>query len=289
MLIAYVIFVESHLAGRIRSADLIIWYEIVICTRYCVESLDRTLRVIMPNPFVPFGMNCILLRGNFRQILPVVPEGSREMIVHLCLKSSPLSEDLILLHLTKNMRLQYLIVDPKVDPHALNYPPYLLRVGEGKLKHDERAEIDLTPSINVVKSCSDLVNVIFENISSNYYKRNWLTSRAILVPTNNLLHDINNQVSQMFPGVLRTYLSADSVVCDDLEVQKSAELNYPQELLNSIDAGSSLPDHEINLKEAFIVMLLRNIRPQSGHVNGTRYILEIMTPNLLFLISFLVP
>ncbi len=289
MLIAYVIFVESHLAGRIRSADLIIWYEIVICTRYCVESLDRTLRVIMPNPFVPFGMNCILLRGNFRQILPVVPEGSREMIVHLCLKSSPLSEDLILLHLTKNMRLQYLMEDPKVDPHALNYPPYLLRVGEGKLKHDKRAEIDLTQSINVVKSCSDLVNDIFENICSNYSKRNWLTSRAILVPTNNLLHDINNQVSQMFPGVLRTYLSADSVVCDDLEVQKSAELNYPQELLNSIDAGSSLPDHEINLKEAFIVMLLRNIRPQSGHVNGTRYILEIMTPNLLFLISFLVP
>ncbi len=44
-------------------------------------------------------------------------------------------------------------------------------------------------------------------------------------------------------------MSANSVVCDDVEAQKCAELSYPQELLNSIEAGSSLPDHEIYLKE----------------------------------------
>ncbi len=32
-------------------------------------------------------------------------------------------------------------------------------------------------------------------------------------------------------------------------------------------------------------MLLRNIKPSSGHVNRTRYVIENMTQNLLFLTS----
>ncbi len=75
------------------------------------------------------------------------------------------------------------------------------------------------------------------------------------------------------------------MVCDDVEAQKSAELNYRRELLNSIEPGSSLPDHEINLKEGFVVKLLQNIRPRFGNVNGTRYVVERMTANFLFLIS----
>ncbi len=153
------------------------------------------------------------------------------------------------------------------------------------MKVENGSETDLTPSINVFKSSRELVHSIFPDISNKYTDKDWLTSRAILVPTNSRLHDVNDQVSQFFPGVFRTYMSADSVVCDDVEAQKCAELNYPQELLNSIEAGSSLPDHEINLKEGFVVMLLRNIRPRFGHVNGTRYIVERMTANFLFLIS----
>ncbi len=124
--------------------------------------------------------------------------------------------------------------------------------------------------MNVVKSCSDLVNVIFEIISSNYANKHWLTFRAILVPTNNRLHNIDYQVSQMFPGVLRTYLSAVLVVYDDFEVQKFAELDYPQEFLNYSGVSSSRPNPELSLKEGFVFMLLRNIRPQPGDVNGTR-------------------
>ena len=61
------------------------------------------------------------------------------------------------------------------------------------------------------------------------------------------------------------------------------ELKYPTQLLNSIQTGSALPDHEIKLKKGFVVMLLRNIRQNCGHVNGTRYVVHNMTKNLLFL------
>ena len=96
---------------------------------------------------------------------------------------------------------------------------------------------------------------------------------------------LNNQVSEWFPGTYSRYNGADSLSCDSVEAQNSAELRYPQELLNSIGARASLPDHEIALKKGFIVVLLRNIKPSSGHVNGTRYFVENMTFNLLFLTS----
>ncbi len=69
------------------------------------------------------------------------------------------------------------------------------------------------------------------------------------------------------------------MVCDDLEFKKSAVLNYPQELQNSINTGSCLPDHSIYLEEGFTAMLPRNIRLQPGHGNGTRYILQRMATN----------
>ena len=87
------------------------------------------------------------------------------------------------------------------------------------------------------------------------------------------------------PNDFSNYRSADSVVCDSVEAQNAAELWYLVELLNSIEVGSSLPDHEIALKKGFIVMLLRNIKPSSGHVNGTRYVVDNTTPNVLFLTS----
>lgn len=60
-------------------------------------------------------------------------------------------------------------------------------------------------------------------------------------------------------------------------------LQYPQELLNSMDTVSSMLDYLIKLKKGFIVMLLRNVRPSQGHVNVTRYIVVDMRDNILFL------
>lgn len=38
------------------------------------------------------------------------------------------------------------------------------------------------------------------------------------------------------------------------------------------------------LKKRFIVMILRNLNPIKGNVNGTRYVVENMTSNFLFLL-----
>ncbi len=54
------------------------------------------------------------------------------MIVHMCLKSSVIFADLQILNLTENMRLKALKEDLNADSVALQYPEYLLRVGEGQ-------------------------------------------------------------------------------------------------------------------------------------------------------------
>ncbi len=93
------ISLDSALATQIREADLIIWNKIVTCVRYSIEAVGRTLRQIMREPKLLFGGECVLLSGDCRQILPVVPKASRGMIVHMCLKSSIVFLELKILHL----------------------------------------------------------------------------------------------------------------------------------------------------------------------------------------------
>ena len=67
------------------------------------------------------------------------------------------------------------------------------------------------------------------------------------------------------PGEARTYLSADSVKCDNEEERH----NYPTEFLNSL-TPSGMPPHCLNLKVNSVVMLLRNLSLRQGLCNGTR-------------------
>ena len=99
----------------------------------------------------------------------------------------------------------------------------------------------------------------------------------ILVVRNDTLRTVNAMVGDMGPGPYKEYLSADSV-----EKEENA-LNYPVEFLNTLTAGSALPDHKLRLKKGFPVMLLRKIDAKKGHVNGARYVVEKMTENLLYL------
>ncbi|KAF6136817.1 hypothetical protein GIB67_030102 [Kingdonia uniflora] len=55
--------------------------------KYCVEVVDRSLQDVLENGR-PFGGITVVLGGDFRQILPVVPKGVREDIVSASLRRS---------------------------------------------------------------------------------------------------------------------------------------------------------------------------------------------------------
>ncbi len=66
------------------------------------------------------------------------------------------------------MRLKALKDDPRVEPTALEYPEFLLSVGEGRQEQDEDSNIDLPNSITVVQSSVQLIDSIFPNLFTKY-------------------------------------------------------------------------------------------------------------------------
>uniref|UniRef100_A0A0D3BP59 ATP-dependent DNA helicase n=1 Tax=Brassica oleracea var. oleracea TaxID=109376 RepID=A0A0D3BP59_BRAOL len=72
----------TMLAELIEETDLIIWDEAPMTHKHAFEALDKSLKDIMsmknpPAKNQPFGGKTVMLGGDFRQTLPVIPQGSR--------------------------------------------------------------------------------------------------------------------------------------------------------------------------------------------------------------------
>ena len=70
---------QSGTAALLGEASLIIWDEVAMTQRQAVETLDRSLQDIIECD-LPFGGKVIVFGGDFRQVLSVVPRGTRAQI-----------------------------------------------------------------------------------------------------------------------------------------------------------------------------------------------------------------
>ena len=71
---------QSHLAELLRETQLVFWDEAPMQHRYTFEAVNRTMKDIRKDPR-PFGGVVFCFCVDFRQILPVVPRGTRGQIV----------------------------------------------------------------------------------------------------------------------------------------------------------------------------------------------------------------
>ncbi|XP_069589482.1 ATP-dependent DNA helicase pif1-like [Ranitomeya imitator] len=83
----------SNTANELKSAKLIIWDEASMAPAHAVNAVDTFYKELMAeDPKVPskkpFGGTVFLFGRDFRQILPVVPHGSRTEIISACIKNS---------------------------------------------------------------------------------------------------------------------------------------------------------------------------------------------------------
>ena len=99
---------DHDVAGLIKRTKLIIWDETPM-TKHYFEALDRSLRDVMCRPYTPFRGLVVVFGRDFRQILPVVPGGSRSDIVNAAIYSSRIWDSCEVLKRTKSMRLQVFI------------------------------------------------------------------------------------------------------------------------------------------------------------------------------------
>lgn len=85
----------SQLVELLKKTALIIWDEAPMANKLCFEALDRTLRDILRNRYEDsatklFGGITFVRGGDFNQILPVIPKGTRGDIVDAALNYSHL-------------------------------------------------------------------------------------------------------------------------------------------------------------------------------------------------------
>lgn len=96
---------QSGTAALLRTSSLIIWDEVAMTKRQAVEILDRSLQDIM-DCSDPFGGKVVVFGGDFRQVLPVVPRGTRAQITDAILQRSYIWDKIHKIRLTQNMRAQ---------------------------------------------------------------------------------------------------------------------------------------------------------------------------------------
>ena len=156
--------------------------------KQCFEAFDRSLRDILqhenPNSFnLPFGGKCVVLGEDFRQILPVIPDGSRSDIVFSSINFSYLWSHYHVLKLTQNMRLQMNGADGNVN-ELEEFAEWILKVGDGKLSkpNDGQVEIDILFKL-LIQDFNDPIESLMESTYPNFLERynneNFLKDRAI--------------------------------------------------------------------------------------------------------------
>ena len=256
---------DSDKACLMRQVTFIVWDECTMSHKKAFEAVDRTLRDIRSSQTLMGGVT-VVLSGDFRQTLPVIPRGTPADEIFACVKSSYLWRQIRTYSLTTNMRVQ-LSGNEEVE----RFTEELLNVGNGN--NSSNTLFHFTDTLaKVVSSKDELIANVYTDFEDNYHNMPWLKERAVLAPLNDTVEQINCDLLSKMPGHPVVYLSVNSVEDDD-----SGE--YPVEFLNSCKPPGVAP-HVLSLKVGAPVMLLRNLDAPKL-CNGTRLVVSRLQPNVI--------
>ncbi|XP_048621802.1 uncharacterized protein LOC111206909 [Brassica napus] len=235
----------------------------------------RSLKDLMGNhDNKPFGGKVIVFGGDFRQVLHVITGGSKAEIVLAAMNSSYLWEHCKVLKLTKNMRLSSnnLFEDEAKD--LKEFSEWILAVGDGRIAEPNDGEvlIDIPEQFLIMDQeypIETISHAIYGDADSlrRIQDPKFFQQRAILCPTNEDVNMINDHMFSKLDGEEMVFISSDSIDPSDTGSVNNDALST--DFLNSIKV-SGLPNHSLRLKIGCPVMLLRNINPNEGLMNGTR-------------------
>ncbi|XP_062119145.1 uncharacterized protein LOC133832880 [Humulus lupulus] len=267
----------TQLAALLTKTSLIIWDEAPMENKFFFEALDKTLRDILRTSYEnsytkPFGGLTMVCGGDFRQILPVVPKGTRVDIVDASLNSSYLWLFFKIYQLNQNMRLYNGSVSSSEAAKIASFDKWFLQIRDGSLYDDTDREL-IKISSDIWKNSSEdpmksIVEAIYSSLLHKYNDSTYLKERAILTPKNEMVQELNEMIMNIMPREGRTYLSFDSI-CKASVNTNDEDLLYQAEFLHGLKFNG-IPNHDIRLKEGAPVMLLRNLNQIEGLCNGTR-------------------
>ncbi|KAK9665851.1 hypothetical protein RND81_14G140700 [Saponaria officinalis] len=263
---------STDLTELLWRTKLIIWDEAPMMHRYCIEAPDRSLKDIMRlssdgHPHLPIGGKVVVFGGDFRQILPVIPKGSRQDIVYASINSSNLWNS------CKNMRLQVGSTNSNVDEIS-EFSKWILSIGDGLAGEPNDGEVDLELLDDIVikqttNPVASIVESTYPSLQEEIGNPVYFQETAVLAPTHEIVEMVNEYILSLIPSEEKIYLS--SYETSKEESNTGLHELYSTEFLNTIKC-SGLPNHTIKLKVGATIMLLRNIDQSSGLCNGTRLV-----------------
>ena len=209
----------------------------------------------------PLDGIAVVFGGDTHQILPVVQHGNHSQIVKSCIQVS---------HLWTKIQKIQLGINMHVAMDEIDLSAYILTIGYGTAgQHPEIGEDMIkVPLEYLVDTLDSLIQRVFPNISDGYSDKYFVVWWAILTPQNDNVDMINEIITERFPGIGKTYLSAGIIGEDDVHHV------YPTDFINSLNP-SGMPPHAMTLKVGAPVMLLRNLctGPRNSLRNGTPLII----------------
>ncbi|KAJ3707925.1 hypothetical protein LUZ61_011630 [Rhynchospora tenuis] len=262
---------HTHLAHLLLQTSLIVWDEAPMNNKLCFEALDRTMRDIFAdqcpnNQTKPFGGVTVVLGGDFRQTLPVIPHGNRFDTVSASITNSYLWPSCHLIKLTINMRLLP-SNQSSADRHRLAaFATWLLSVGDGTaptmtLYNSTEPNWIHIPDEYLIHPDGDpehaMIDAVYPNFEHEYQNETYLQQRAIITPKNAAVALLNDVVLQRIPGQQHDYYSYDSAIGRE-SLPEDLQTMFTSDMLNTIISGS-MPSHKLSLKIGVPVMLLRNM------------------------------
>ena len=263
---------NSAKAELLKKARLLVIDEVTMGHRHIFEAVDRTLRDVRDEPNKLFGGLTVLFCGDWRQILPVIPRGSRTEVVNATLKHSRIWKYVSECTLNRNMRIN-------LGPLAEGFAKWLLDLGEGKIPIVQEAgpsAIQIPDALllrsNGSNQLLDLCNFVYDGLERSTSERDWFASKMIITGKNIDVDRINEKMLAMFPGTARDYYSYDKTTEDGTM--------HPLEYIHKL-MPNGFPAHHLRLKKGVPIILLRNIDPANGHCNGSRYVVTNLLNNAI--------
>ena len=266
---------NSNEALLIKRSKIIIIDEVSMMHYKQLEMLDRFLKELMKSDEY-MGGKLIILMHDFRQILPVVPGGSRAMISASSIIHSVMWNNFKTLHLTRNMRVEKMKAtntDPTTIAKLEQHSKWLLSIGDGTIKTAVNNIMEI-PSHMVCKDKKELESKVYDNFLDNYNNKEYLKKRAIMSGTNDTIQQCNYEMIQQIPG--------DEVISTSLDMcmEEKDQQQYDVDFLNKINASGMAP-HRLMLKKGACIILIKNLNVKLGQCNGSRYIIKHVTNRII--------
>ena len=272
----------TKLANHLINAGLIIFDEAVMQPKECLMALNRTLNDFVSNDNCQFANIPMLLCGDFRQILPVVPRGSRHNVIDATISKLPFWNKVNIFHLTINER----VLRNGNTEKLRNFSNWLLKLGEGRiLNHENINPFSITmPQHLMTKSETDIefIHEIYDNITSHFDIKNidankkYFLNRAVLTTKNKTVDKLNDMILNNMTNkdtLPKTYYATDSVEPEDAW---QADLQQVKK-----ETPSGFPLYNLKIKVGSPIMCLRNLDVENKLCNGTRLIVTFMGKNII--------